>query len=394
MFKRIKDYIGIGKLGLLEFIIALYPILAGYGYGSFQLAFGVLLILDIFIWIRVPHIILNSKPLKVLFTFIVLHDVVFLAVIPEVTSYYVNSLIATVIYVMSVLIIAPQLHFEKLKSSIYIVGIICMVGMVYHVFLLSLGQSVSPIKLPFLPDMEANSRLFSINERPTSFFWEPQSYASFMLVPLYFALRDKKMLFAFIIALTMFVSTSTTGLLLSIFMIVLSLGGKNSKWYIKVLGVIAICLLAYFLVTSDYTARSLEKLENTNIEESNRIINGYLIATDLSLSDWLTGIPFASYQDAYEANYFHVPLIVFSDGVLFISAFWIGLINYGILGFILFIIPYFWAYRKSHALLPYVACTFVALFSNPDFIGASYVFQFLIMLTVIQYEKNKNITIA
>lgn len=386
--KKIKDYIEIGEVGWLEFIIALYPILAGYGYGSFKLAFGVLFILDVIILMSRQRKYLNNTALKVLFSVIVVHDIIYMAIIPSVTSYYVNSFISTVIYVVSVFVIAPHLDYKKLKSSIMIVAMVCMGGMIYHVLLISMGQSVSPIKLPFLPEMAKTSRLFAINERPTSFFWEPQSYASFMLVPLFFMLREKKMILAFIIAATMFISTSTTGLVLSALMFAISLADKKTGWLVKALGVISVGLLIYFLLNSAYTAGSLEKLEGTNLEESNRVINGYLIATDLSFSDFLFGIPFANEQDAYDLGYFHVPLIVMADGVLFISAIWISLIRYGVICTIIFLFSYYKLYKMDSQIFPYLICILVALFSNPDFIGSSYVFQLLIMLTVIRYDNS------
>lgn len=387
-FEKIKSYIGIGKIGWLELMIALYPILAGYGYGSFQLAFGVLLIIDLGILFSRRICVLNNTPLALLFSFIVLHDILFLFVIPNVTSYYVNSLVATIIYVVSVFIIAPHLDYYKLKSSIMLVAIVCMGGMIYHVSLISLGQSVSPIKLPFLPDLPKTSRLFAIIERPTSFFWEPQSYASFMLVPLFFMLREKKLVLVTLIAATIFVSTSTTGLVLSVLMIFLSMiQNSNNRFGGIILGACVILLLIYFLLNSSYTTSSLEKLEATNIEESNRIINGYLIATDMSFSDLIMGIPFANEQDAYDLGYFHVPLIVMADGVLFISAIWICLIRYGLICTVLFVLSYYYLYKMDRKLLPYLTCILIALFSNPDFIGSSYVFQLLIMLTMIQHDK-------
>lgn len=384
--KSILHYLEIEEIGWLEFAIALYPILAGYGYGSFQLAFGVLFILDIFILLSRQKKYLNNTVLKILFTFIVIHDILYMAIIPEIKSYYVNSLIATVIYVVSVFVIAPHLDYRKLKSSIMIVAMVCMGGMIYHVLLLSMGQSVSPIKLPFLPEMAKTSRLFAINERPTSFFWEPQSYASFMLAPLFFMLRERKMLIAFGIAVTMFVSTSTTGLVLSVLMFAIALTEKRTGWLVKALGIISIVVLIYFLLHSAYTVGSLEKLEGTNLEESNRIINGYLIASDLSFSDFLFGIPFANEQDAYDMGYFHAPLIVMSDGVLFISAIWISLVRYGFICTIIFLFSYYKLYKMDNQTLPYLFCILVALFSNPDFIGAFYVFQLLMLLTIIKYD--------
>lgn len=390
MLKKLANYIGIGKIGWLELIIAIYPILAGYGYGIFKLSFGVLFILDVIILCRYNRKSMNI-PLKALLFFLVIHDLLFMTVIPEIPSYYINSLIGTIIYIASIFIIAPQLDFNKLKSAIYIVSIVCMGGMIYHVLLLSQGMTISPIKVPFLPDMQEMSRLFSINERPSSFFWEPQAYVSFMLVPLYLTLRERKLLFAFIIAVTMFLSTSTTGLILSVLMIITSSIFKRGEWFSKLLGVVVVISLLYFLMYSSYTVDSLEKLENTDLGESNRIINGYLVVTDLSFLDFLLGIPFPNEQYAYDNGYFHVPLIVMADGVLFISAIWISLIRYGIIGLLLFLYPYYWVYKQDSKILPYLLCIVIVLFSNPDFISSPYVFQFLIMLVIVAYDKKMNV---
>ena len=61
MFELLKKKEGsIFNIGILELAIALYPIIAGYGYGSFQLAFGFLLIVDILIFYNMVKIYLIS----------------------------------------------------------------------------------------------------------------------------------------------------------------------------------------------------------------------------------------------------------------------------------------------------------------------------------------------
>lgn len=84
--------------GILELAFALYPIIAGYGYGSFQLSFGFLLILDVCLIRRPP---LRSKQsfnnIYQYLAFIVFHDVVWLFLMPSIPSYFVNSFIADVI---------------------------------------------------------------------------------------------------------------------------------------------------------------------------------------------------------------------------------------------------------------------------------------------------------
>lgn len=393
MIKKIIDYLGIGKLGWLEFFMALYPILAGYSYGSFHLAFGFLFILDVLIFFSGNLRLMRCLPLTLLFVYVIFHYFLWSLVLPSVPSYYINSFIATIIYAISVFVIAPQLDYGRFKSAINVVAIICMLGMIYHVALLSMGHSVSPIKLPFFPDMAQNTRLYQVVERPTSFFWEPQSYASFMLVPLFFALNDRKLVYAFIIAALMMVSTSTTGLILSILMFLLALASNRNKWSTRILIVAFIMALGYFLFYSTYTIAGLEKFQNTELEESNRIYNGVLIVKELDAIDLIFGIPFANVQDAYEAGYLGSSLLVYRDGNLFLSAIWLALVEYGIIGLVLFLLPYFWIFKKDETIFPYLACIVVGHFSNPDFIGAAYVFQIITMLVLInKFEKNKKIS--
>lgn len=388
MFKRVWNYLGTEHLGFVESVIALYPILAGYGYGSIKLSFVVLLFLDIIILFKGKVLLLRCKPLLLFSVFIILHDLIWLTVIPEVTSYFVNSLISTIIFLSSIFIISPQIDFGKLRKAIYICAIICMIGMFYHIAMLAAGYVISPIKFPFLPEMARGARLYSELSRPTSFFWEPQSYASFMLVPMFFALNEKKVIFALLIAITVFASTSTTGLFLSILMFLTFVFKKGNGWGGKIFIIVTIVGLIYFLFNSSYTEASLNKIENTNLEETNRTINGLLIAQNMSITDLILGIPFPNEQDAYDCRYINAPLVIHSDGVVFVSAFWISLIRYGIIASILLMSIYLWMYLKCKVLLPYLICTVVALFSNPDFLVASFCFQIFVMLATANSKKN------
>lgn len=384
MFELSKKKEGsIFNIGILELAIALYPIIAGYGYGSFQLAFGFLLIVDIFLINRKRQHKYSFGKIYQYMAFIVVHCAIWLLVMPSIPSYFINSFIADIIYLISIVIIVPQVDFDKLKNAIYIVTIVCAVGMLYHVFMIKSGHSIQPIKLPFLPDMSSKARLYSFLDRPTSFFWEPQSYASFMLVPLFFLLREKRLICAFAIAATMILSTSTTGILMALFMIGFYMVTQKQKMQYRILGIIAVIGLVYFLLYSSFTAAGLEKLQNTDMEENNRTINGLLIAKDMSFFDWLFGVPYANLQDAYEAGYITNKLIIHADGEVFVSAFWICLCCQGIIGLLFFLNIYLDIFKKDKTVLPYLICIIIGLFSNPDILGASYVFQLIIMYTFI-----------
>lgn len=259
--------------------------------------------------------------------------------------------------------------------------------MLYHVVMIKSGHSIQPIKLPFMPDMDSKARLYSFLDRPTSFFWEPQSYASFMLVPLFFLLREKKLICAFAIAATMILSTSTTGIIMALFMIGFYMVTQKQKMQYRLLGIIAVIGLVYFLLYSSFTTAGLEKLQNTDIEENNRTINGLLIAKDMSFFDLLFGVPYANLQDAYEAGYITNKLIIHADGEVFVSAFWICLCCQGLIGLFFFLNIYWDIFKKNHTVLPYLICIIIGLFSNPDILGAAYVFQLMIMYTFITNKK-------
>lgn len=388
MFELSKKKEGsIFNIGILELAIALYPIIAGYGYGSFQLAFGFLLIVDIFLINRKRQHKYSFSKIYQYMAFIVVHCAIWLLVMPSIPSYFVNSFIADIIYLISIVIIVPQVDFDKLKNAIYIVTIICIIGMLYHVVMIKSGHSIQPIKLPFMPDMDSKARLYSFLDRPTSFFWEPQSYASFMLVPLFFLLREKKLICAFAIAATMILSTSTTGIIMALFMIGFYMVTQKQKMQYRLLGIIAVIGLVYFLLYSSFTTAGLEKLQNTDIEENNRTINGLLIAKDMSFFDWLFGVPYANLQDAYEAGYITNKLIIHADGEVFVSAFWICLCCQGLIGLFFFLNIYWDIFKKNHTVLPYLICIIIGLFSNPDILGAAYVFQLMIMYTFVTNKK-------
>ena len=319
--------------------------------------------------------------------FIVVHCAIWLLVMPSIPSYFVNSFIADIIYLISIVIIVPQIDFDKLKNAIYIVTIICAVGMLYHVFMIKSGHSIQPIKLPLMPDMDSKARLYSFLDRPTSFFWEPQSYASFTKLPLFFLLREKKLICAFAIAATMILSTSTTGIIMALFMIGFYMVTQKQKMQYRLLGVIAVIGLVYFLLYSSFTTAGLEKLQNTDMEENNRTINGLLIAKDMSSFDWLFGVPYANLQDAYDAGYITKNLIIYANGEVFASAFWICLCCQGLIGLFFFLNIYWDILKKNHTVLPYLICIIIGLFSNPDILGAAYVFQLMIMYTFITNKK-------
>ena len=195
--KKIREFFDIHSLGWLELVIALYPIMASYNYGNFLMYLAIPLMLSLFL------IVTNSPKHKgygiAAFNYFIIylfaHFLLWIPIIGNPPSYYYNQNIQFFIIILSLVIILPYLNLQKLVSSINLVGLICACGMVYQSVEILMGKTVSTIPLPFLPSPDETSRISTIIENsPVSFFTEPQTYVSYMIVPLFLALSKKSYL--------------------------------------------------------------------------------------------------------------------------------------------------------------------------------------------------------
>lgn len=391
MIKSFIEKYNLNRIGFLELIIALYPILSAYRYGPIPLSIALPFVLTI--------MLLFSRQKKksfivsffVLFSiYIVFHEILWLFVIDGIPSYFVNTFISYIIFLISIFIIHSHLDYAKLEGAINWVTIPCLLGMIYHVILLQAGQLISPIPLPFLPEIQdPSSRITEILDRPTSFFVEPQSYASYMIVPMLFALIRKNYVWATIIGASLMISTSTTGIVLCMLLtIVYAITQKIKLKNILTLTFILFGL-GYFLMHSDYTTMGLKKLENTDVESTARLINGVIAAENMKPIEWIAGVPYANIDDFFTQNLLTGQTNVLTDinGKIFISAFWIALVRFGFIGLFLLLGNYFQLALRCRNSVPYIVCLIVCLFSNSDFIGTSFVFQMLIILTLMRHDE-------
>lgn len=387
MFKLL-DYLCLRKLGALELLVALYPILMGYQYGSIPCTLFFLLLMDLIALVRKTNFSIPSGYMKYLAVFVIVHEVILCATMKILPSYHINSIVSLVVIIPSIFIIVPVLSFEKLKGSINLIAVICMVGMVYHFVILQTGHYISPIKVPFMPDMQSETRLYSEVFRPCSFFWEPQSYCTFMSVPLFYSLIDKKYIWTALIVLSMFLSTSTTGIaisILSLAIFVLTQNISNSqRFVIIVLGI----ALVYLLFTADFLSAGVGKMESTSYESSSRLYNGPTLISNMRLEDVVFGINYSNVYDYYMDGNVHV-LLMEKYGSIFMPSFWNALAKFGVIGLFLYVGVYVESIKRCRILYVYVLPLIVALFTNPDFLGGLFAFEFIVIYNYIISENQK-----
>lgn len=217
--KRLIHYLSIDNIGVLELLFASYCILSGYSWGIVKGNLLFLFIMAIMAYIRKGKSVVKMKELTWLVTFVAIHEFV-LAMVINAPGYMINNTISILISCILIYPIVRALNIEKLLGALNLVGIISIVGIVYHYIIIRNGGTVSPIPLPFMPGLDTASRLYEEGNRPTSFYWEPAAFVTYMMVPLFLALRNKKFIWSMVIIVSMFLSTSTTGITMSLFMLV------------------------------------------------------------------------------------------------------------------------------------------------------------------------------
>ena len=386
---KIKKIFGINKIGALEFFIAIYPLLAPYEYGLIKLSVVIPLLLSFCLIIsKKQKVRCNTAYFKYFLIYYIIHFIVWLIILPDVPTYFTNTFITSTILLVSVMVILQYVNFVKLASAVNLVSIICFIGLLYHVVEISIGNVVYPIRVPFLPDPDKISRVYEMSHRPVSFFMEPQTYVSYMIFPLYMALQGKNMIWALLIGLSMLLSGSTTGIAMIIIIWVGFLVTQKNGIFMKILFVIAFAILVYVLFNSDYTTAGLDKMNSTNYGENSRLVNGLIIFANIPFEYFIGGIPDANISDYCN----HTGLInkVFTNrDDVYVPAIWICLIQYGIIGLVLYLNIYWQSLKSNKAIIPLWLCVFVSLFTNPSFLGAEFAF-IIIFLTTHSLINNQN----
>lgn len=385
MLNKFLKYLNLRDIGILEMLVALYPILAGYSYGMIK---GNML----FILLTAIVAILKNNKLKgsvrcqwlvVVILFVALHELILMSAIP-VRSYFINNTISILIICVSIIPIIKTVKYDKLIGSLNWVAIISIVGLLYQVSIVLAGGTVSPIKLPFMPDMDTGTRLYEVVVRPSSFFWEPAAMVTFLMVPLFISLTQKKYIWTGVIMIAMFLSTSSTGILMSFVMLAVYTLTQKIKFTTRIF-IVALGLgLGFFLLNSHYFEYGVDKIKNTDPEKNARLMNGIFLFDEMSTSDKIWGIPAANVDEYYETHGGKN----FGRGSVFVPTFWLTWAKYGIFGLLLFLGMYISLLKRNKTLLPYIVVIFIAMFFQSISIGSSgFAYQLIFLYTYVNQAK-------
>lgn len=358
----IRKYFQKGTFGFLELIVVLYPILKQYNAPIISVGDWLLYVTGL-ICILKGRPKYKCIPLLLLIGYIILHEIVVGFAIGGAPSYMINGTIDRVVPLFLMMYIVPYADYEKVKHSFYVVGAICMVGLVYHFILIyAFGRSVSPITLPFLEmsNMLNEDYVSQYRIRPISFFAEPAAYAYFMLFPLAICLMEKNTRYALVISFVTLLSTSSNGYFQTGAMwLVYLLLERNMRGFYRFFMIAVIIIGVYFVATSGFFDYGIEKIQNTEFDDDERVTAGLYAFMNLPLGEKIFGVMNATPFD-YISTHMDVVKginISMTDSTVFLPMIWYYGIKYGLIGLALVFLSLYSGWKTEGLKYLIVACT-------------------------------------
>ena len=371
----IINYLNLRDVGLLEMVFALTPILSGFDVKGVPLS----LLMWVFL-VLIATLQGNLKKTKLFkpLLFFVAYWLAHEIVVMFLDNVNFNGFIAQIIYFSSVFILYPNLEGKKVRGCFNWVAIIAIFGIVYQWSLIVRGNLIHPLEIPGLQMSE--SRLLSESLRPSSFFMEPAAYVEFMLFPLFLSLLDKKRLWTVTIILSIFLSTSTTGIVLSF--IILATSVFVERFNIRSVFLIFLIGTALFYSLTHFEAfnEGINKIQNTDTDSNVRLTQGLQVVRSMSSEDFLFGVPFDNIFNFCKAK--NLANVEYYGDNVFVPTFWGILILYGIVGLIFYINIYIQLFKKNRVLFPFLICVVAMWFSGGYGIQNSFAFSTIFLLVI------------
>jgi len=374
--KNIVNYLHLKEVGFLEMTFALTPMLSGFGFMGQPLSFWMWAVLIAIIILRRRHNrFKNFIPLTIFIIYWSFHEL-YIMLVDDVNF---AGVVEQILLFTSAYFLFPNLDAKKLKGCMNWVAILAMGGLLYQWTFILRGQGIHPLELPGLPRSEFF--LEKISLRPSSFFNEPAAYVAFMICPLALSLIEKKYHWAVAIILSIFLTTSTTGLVLSFILLGASLFVQKKVKMKTSLGILLIGGGLFFALTH-FSAFRLGVAKAASIDASTnvRISQAPYIVSTMYFSEYLFGAPYSTPYNYCISG--RAPDVIYYGNTVYMSTFWSMILLYGVIGLILYLNIYYRIFRMSKVIWPLLACLLATMFSDPDNIQGGYIYKLIFMLVL------------
>ena len=336
---------------MFEYFFAFFPMLSGYSFNGISLDIVVMAIMAVFI-LRYQGIKIvideKNRTFVVLFSYAIFKDILIALLGQSNNSVSFHRLLLNFTYMFLFLILLRKdFDQDKFYKGLKISGTFFTAGLIYHIVLIYILNL--PAKgISIIPGFEFENNNWL--NRPRSFFSEPAALAQAMLPLLFYSLHRKNYKWSLLATFTIFMSTSTTGIVLSGILWFMEFVIGDGKKLHKVLIVFLFVVCGIILVNSEIASNSVSALQDRLAgggSTSVRVFLGFEILGKMTPSQYISGL---LYNKAYDFAVQNISLfppssivritVGYGEGAFFVNAIVSLIFRYGIIGFILYFLPY------------------------------------------------------
>ena len=154
-----------------------------------------------------------------------------------------------------------------------------------------------------------------------------------------------------------------------------SFSGKNKGR--AILLVLAFFVVGYFILHSSLFEATFQKIEDTEVDENARLMNGLLVLPHVNAELLVFGVNSPNINDFVFENNLQ-SFMFYGSGYgtfLFVPTFWFMLIKYGVVGLFIYLLMYYGLYKRDKQILPYLLCLLASWFFQGLALGLMFTFQ-------------------
>lgn len=297
---------GISKLGNGKMISILFPILLfidNYmvpGTNNTPLGTTILILITALLLTKNKKLNIThkgNKLLLILAVYLIVDQIIVtmrFSYIPIASNF--RQLFITIALIVAIVIISQYIDYKLFYKVFSLLVILSCVGLLYQCVQVYIFKSTTRmIVIPGIYTLlsPASKRYIDAlynRMRPSSFFTEPSLFSNFTIPLTIIALKEKNYKLAVLVTACNILTTSTTGIFLSLFIWIYWIFFVASKRWIKILTAVLLVFVCFIIVQSSFFQFALSKIRSTDYSTNERIASGFTVFIQMPIADKITGI--------------------------------------------------------------------------------------------------------
>lgn len=339
----------------------------------------------------------SYKPYLFFLGYVVTRDIFRAFLGPDLFQTQINRMIEyIVIYFLVFIICSQSLDEDKLFKVWKIAGVIYVLGLLIQVIqIYFLGQRIAPISI--IPGYELRTEGNIAQLRPSSFFAEPASFVIAMLPLEFLSIKRKDYKWAVFTTISILLSASTVGIILSVILWASSLLSKDTSIKRKLITLLLAVSIVGLFINMDVFDTSLSKFLQVASGEStfvSRVQNGFDVIRRQSFLSFIFGTNYNDVQTFVSDNlstFSSSPLLLtyWRNHRIFLNTFSRLIFQYGLIGLLLYILPLItYLKNKRYVAKPLVIMMLVAIFGQTMLLNTYY---FTMVIILILYDNQSKL---